>query len=111
MVLADDRAVGSDRSSMATGQVAAPEQPLLKQNLNPELCSLLHAQSCPGEESNMLLVPRWLENGDDQCIPRIVDALLLMLGPLGPNEDVRYHMHHLRAAVASTHTPRAALAM
>lgn len=83
-----------------------PVQPVAKPNL-----SLSSAQSVPGEESNMLLVPRWLENEDDWCIPRMVDALLLMLGPLGPHGDVRHHMHHLRAAVAANHNPRAALAM
>jgi hypothetical protein len=37
----------------------------------------------------MLLVPRWEENDDDDVIVRLCDALLLVLGPLGNDEDVR----------------------
>lgn len=37
----------------------------------------------------MLLVPRWEENDDDDCIVRLVDALLLVLGPLDEAADVR----------------------
>jgi hypothetical protein len=46
-------------------------------------------QACPGEERNMLLVPRWEEEDDDDVIVRLCDALLLVLGPLNDNEDVR----------------------
>ena len=47
----------------------------------------------------MLLVPRWEESDDDDVIVRLCDALLLVLGPLNDNEDVRDHVPQVCSTV------------
>ncbi len=47
----------------------------------------------------MLLVPRWEENDDDDVVPRLVDALLLALGPLSDEGDVRDFIPQLSRAL------------
>lgn len=47
----------------------------------------------------MLLVPPWDGGGGDGVVWQLVDVLLRVLGPLGPEEDVRKHMPALRSAM------------
>ena len=49
----------------------------------------------------MLLVPPWDGGGGDGVVRQLVDVLLRVLGPLGPEEDVRKHMTALRSAMES----------
>ena len=51
----------------------------------------------------MLLVPVWDGSEGDGVLRQLVDALLLVLGPLGPGDDVRAHMPTLRAAMDVAH--------
>lgn len=49
-------------------------------------------KAVPGEEANMVVVPCWMEE-DPRCdlIPRLVNALIEVLGTLGTEDDVREH--------------------
>lgn len=66
-------------------------------------------KACPGEERNMVLVPRWDEDDDDDLIARLCDALLLVLGPLDDTADVRDFVPQVSAALTG-HTAAAVLA-
>ena len=46
-------------------------------------------QAIPGEEANMVLVPRWNEESEDTCIQRLVDTLLLATDGMDADTDLR----------------------
>lgn len=50
----------------------------------------------------MLLVPAWDGSPDDGALRLLVDALLEVLAPLGPRDDVRAHMSALRATLEAS---------
>ncbi len=65
-------------------------------------------QAVPGEEPNMVMVPRWEEREDDSALEALVDALLAHMGGLGPEEDVRQHTRAVQEAVAAAAAQAAA---
>lgn len=58
-----------------------------------------YMQACEGEESNMVLMPRWEEESHDTCIKQLVDALLLTTDGMNSYTDLRPYSKPISSSI------------
>ena len=68
--------------------------------LNDDICLQL-LQACPGELSNMVVVPCWEKSQQDSCLGNLVSVLLQILDGMDPATDLRLYSEAISSSLAA----------